>query len=330
LGDSNLSAGTHFGEHVRGNRLSPRLKKENVHKILLAALEETPPPSLKEMAERLGYNSSITLRCYFPEVCDRITANYRQSARGEEKKEASGKRLQEDEVIQAALESASKEDLPPSLTYISRQLGYTTSMAIRKRFPDLCKAVTGKRLNSGSVRRKQIEPELEQALSSDPPTSLGAIAKKLGYRTNAVLRTKYPELRRRINERYAKYNQAQFMGRVRREVELILVETPPPPLKVVLQRIGISDGFLKKHFPEEHRALSTRYLNYRKDQSERCKDNDRSKIRDSIVRDFIKRGIFPSTKAVLAVYTASYLKRPEVWATILQAREEFGFRISEL
>jgi TniQ len=310
------------------NRLSPRRKKENVLKTLLAALEEIPPPSLKEMTERLGYSSSSILRSYFPEVCDQITANYRQSARGKEKM-VFGKRLQEDDVIQAALESALKEDPPPSLPHISRQLGYKTCEAIRKRFTDLCRALTGKRLNLYNLRRKQVVPELEQALSSDPPTSLAAIAKKLGYRTNRVLRTNYPEMCRRINERYAKYNQTQFMGRVRREVDSVLMETSPPPLKVALQRIGISDGFLKKHFPEEHRALSARYLNYRKDQAERHKDSDRSKIRD-IVRDFIKRGIFPSMNAVLDVYTASYLKRPEVWATVLQAREEFGFRISEL
>ena len=125
-----------------GSRLSPRLKKENVLKILLAALEEIPPPSLKEIAERLGYSSSLTLSRYFPEVCDQIVANYRQSERGKEKGKFSTKRLQEDDVIQSALEAALKENLPPSLTHIGKRLGYTASQAIRVRCPDLCKALT--------------------------------------------------------------------------------------------------------------------------------------------------------------------------------------------
>lgn len=31
--------------------------------------------------------------------------------------------------------------------------------------------------------------------------------------------------------------------------------------------------------------------------------------------------------AVVNVYARGYLKRAEVWSTVLQAREEFGFRV---
>jgi hypothetical protein len=108
-------------------------------------------------------------------------------------------------------------------------------------------------------------------------------------------------------------------------MESILVESPPPPLKYALLRIRVSDGFLRKYFLNEHRAIAARYLEYRKDQSDQNMDNDRNKIRD-IVQDFIKRGIFPSMNAVLNIYAASYLKRHEVSSTIMKAREEFGFR----
>jgi AraC-like DNA-binding protein len=307
-----------------GKRLSPRLKKGNVLKVLLAALEETPPPSLNEMAERLGYKSSLPLRRYFPQVCDQIVANYQQSSRGKEKRKFSTARIQGDEVIKSALESALKEIYPPSLTHIAKQLGYTSSQSLRSRFPDLCKALADKRLTFESDRRDRVKLELETALTMDPPVSLDSIVEKLGYRTNAVLRTSYPELCRKIRDRWTKYNQTQFMLRVRREVESILVELPPPSLKVVHGRIGVSDIFFVKHFPNEHRSISTRYLEYRRGQSERNKENDRNKIR-GLIQDFIKRGIFPSMNAVLNVYPANYLKRPEVWVTIMQAREEFGF-----
>jgi hypothetical protein len=307
-------------------RLSPRLKRENVQKVLFAAVEENPPPSLNELAQRLGYSCAQILRRINAKVCDQIVANFKQSARGKMKGRFSTARIQEDIVIKVALESALKEDLPPALGHIARQLGYTSCQALRYHFPDLCKALADKRLSLESIRRDQIKPELEQALSLNPPISLDSIAKKLGYRTNAVLRTKYPELCRKIRTRYEKYNQTQFMLRVKHVVESVLVESPPPPLKVALGRIGVSDGFLRTHFPKEHRLISARYLEYRKDQSERNKENDRNKIRD-IVQDLIKRGCFPSMNAVLDIHTASYLKRPEVWTTVLQAREEFGFRV---
>jgi hypothetical protein len=307
-------------------RLSPRLKRENVLKVLFDAVEETPPPSLNELAQRLGYSCAQILRRINAQVCDQIVANFNQSARGKMKGKFSTARIQEDVVIKLALESALKEELPPALGQIARQLGYTSCQALRYHFPDLCKALADKRLSFESVRRDQIKPTLEQALSLNPPVSLDSITKKLGCRTDAVLRTKYPELCRKVRNRYAKYNQTQFMLRVKYEVESVLIESPPPPLKVALKRIGVSDGFLRTHFPKEHRLIAARYLEHRKDQSERNKENDRNKIRD-IIQDFIKRGIFPSMNAVLDVYTASYLKRPEVWSTVLQAREAFGFRI---
>jgi hypothetical protein len=97
-------------------------------------------------------------------------------------------------------------------------------------------------------------------------------------------------------------------------------------LKDALQRMGVSYDFLRRHFPSEHRLIPGRYAEFRKNQSEQNKESDRNKIR-GIIQDFIKRGIFPSMNALLGIYIPSYLKRPEVLSTILQAREEFGFRV---
>lgn len=310
---------------ISSKRLSPRLKRETVLKALFAAIEETPPPSLNEIAERLGYKSTQSLRNINAQLCDQIVANYRQHTRGRMKR-VFKERIQNDEVIKLALESALEENPPPSLMDVARQLGYKSSQPLRSRFPDLYKALADKKRDLESHRREQIEAQLEQALYSDPPISLDEVAKKLDYRTNAVLRTKYPKLCRKIRDRYSEYIQAQFMLRVKLEVELILAESPPPTAKSTLRRIGVSDGFLRTHFPKEHRSISVRYSEYRKEQSERNKENDRSKIRN-IIQDLIKRNIFPSMDAVMEVYTVNYLKRTEFWSTVLQARKEFGFRV---
>ncbi|HKQ99076.1 MAG TPA: TniQ family protein [Pyrinomonadaceae bacterium] len=310
-------------QSVVNSRLSPRRKKDNVLKLLLEAVEETPPPSLKEMAKRLGYRSSSTLRRYFPQICDQINANYLECTRGKEKRKFSTVRLQEDEVIKAALEAALKEEQPPSLIYIARSLGYTRYDAIRVRFPDLCRMLEEKRRIRMDERRNKIEDELKRALISDPPIPLEKVSGGLGYKTTSTLRTMYPELCHELRLRYETHKRMQLLSNIEGELRSILVESVPPPLKAALRRIGVSDGFLRKHFPKEHRFISTRYLKFRKNQSMKNKANDKNRIR-KIVVDLKKRGIFPSMNAVLAVFTASYLRRPEVWDTIRQVREELS------
>jgi hypothetical protein len=101
----------------------------------------------------------------------------------------------------------------------------------------------------------------------------------------------------------------------------ILSEMPPPTLKDTLHRLGRSDGWMRAHFPEEHRPIVTRYLAHRREQSMTNKGRDKERIK-TIVREFHAKGTFPSMNAVLDVFSASALKRTEVWATIKQAREE--------
>jgi methylphosphotriester-DNA--protein-cysteine methyltransferase len=304
------------------NRLSPRRKKEDVLKVLLAAVKESPPPSVMEIAERLGYKSGCTLRRYFPQVCNQIKANYMESARGKEKRKFSTSRRQEDEVIKVALESTLNEALPPSLEYVAKSLGYTSGNVLKARFPNLHKAIADKRRKQTSERRGRIKGLLEQALNIVPPTSLGVVSENLGYRTTATLRTEYPELCRKINLRYEEHMRMQMLFNIEDKLRSILVESPPPPLNAALQQISVSDRSLRKYFPKEHRAISTRYLEYRKSRSMKNKMEDKNKIR-LIVADLIKHRIFPSMNAVLERSPASHLKRPEVWAAIQQAREEF-------
>jgi DNA-binding MarR family transcriptional regulator len=307
-------------------RLSPRLKRATVLKELRAAIEENPPPSFKEVVERLGYKSAQSLRSINAQLCDQIKANFHQHTQGKLKRKFNTARIQNDEVINSALESALNESSPPSLEEIARQLGYRSAMSLRARAPRLYKALVEKKRDLQSRRRAQSEIELEQALSSDPPISLNAVAKKLGYKTDGTLYDMHPELCRKIRNRYAKYTKTQFMLGVKLELESILVESPPPLLTDACGRIGVSDGFLRTNFPIERRLISARSLERRRNQSERNKENDRSKVRD-IVQDLIKSGVFPSMNAVLDIYPANYLRRPEVWSIVIQVREELGFRV---
>ncbi|HYX71938.1 MAG TPA: hypothetical protein VE732_04150, partial [Nitrososphaera sp.] len=96
-----------------------------------------------------------------------------------------------------------------------------------------------------------------------------------------------------IRHRYEEHTRRKFLLKIEAAVSAILIESPPQPLYAALERIGVSDGTLRKYFPKEHKAISARYLKFRQEQSMKNKENDRVTIR-SIIMDLIKRGIYPS------------------------------------
>lgn len=61
--------------HRRG-----RLACQKVREHLEATPTEMPPPSLADVARRLGYRNQDSLRIKYPELCNQISANYRSSS----------------------------------------------------------------------------------------------------------------------------------------------------------------------------------------------------------------------------------------------------------
>jgi len=154
-----------------------------------------------------------------------------------------------------------------------------------------------------------------------PPEPLLVVGRRLGYRATHHLRLTYKELSRKIQSRFEAYEKSHFVEQAWLKLASILSEMPPPTLKDTLHRLGRSDGWMRAHFPQERRSIVARYLAHRREQSTTTKNRDRERIK-TIVREFHAKGTFPSMNAVLDVFTASALKRTEVWATIKQAREE--------
>jgi predicted transcriptional regulator YheO len=104
-------------------------------------------------------------------------------------------------------------------------------------------------------------------------------------------------------------------------LDAALSQMPPPTLKDTTRKLGVSDGWLRQHFPDERRAIAARYLSHREEQAATNKASDRDRLK-TIVRELYANGTFPSMNAIMDVFTASALKRTEVWATIKRARED--------
>ena len=126
-------------------RLSPRLRQERIYKTLLEALGEKPPPSLNEIAERLGYSRAYIVRRYFPDLYDQVATNYLTYLQDKRREGWSVNRLQSKEEILKALEAALEKESPPSLVQVAKSLGYASPQSLRPQFPDLCKALADKR-----------------------------------------------------------------------------------------------------------------------------------------------------------------------------------------
>lgn len=97
----------------------------------VVAEEAQPPPTLGEVALRVGYSTN-SLRRHFPELCQLLVA-----------RQGRQRRLVDRQALQAALEGvlADPREPPPSLCEVGRQLEYHHSHLCHY-FPELCRAIT--------------------------------------------------------------------------------------------------------------------------------------------------------------------------------------------
>jgi len=102
-------------------RQNRRLEIEN---ILRAALTEEPPPTIKELAKRIGHRGGSTLRLWFPDLYGVLAerSSHRRDSRLAQ--------------IQSVLETAVKEEPPPSGESVAARIGVTSSH-LSKLFPEI-------------------------------------------------------------------------------------------------------------------------------------------------------------------------------------------------
>src|SRR5258708_13638405 len=122
------------------------------------ASDEEFPPSLQEVAQRLGYRDASSLRSRFPELARAITAKYQKYHQRDP--------MSSDELRQA-LEAvlASDEEPPPSLPEVAQRLGYQNAGPLHSQFPELSNAITAKYQNrNAKLTRQSKSNHLRRAL----------------------------------------------------------------------------------------------------------------------------------------------------------------------
>jgi AcrR family transcriptional regulator len=175
--------------------------------------EETPLPSILEIAKRLGYSSGSPFYPRVPDLCAAIVKKRKEQLKNTPLRQA----------LEAAL--ASDEYPPPSLREIAKRLSCTVER-LYNNYPQICHTLV-KRHNS-VFDTDSIQKELEAAFddTSLPPPTVRDVAQRVGF-GEARLRRHFPELCSQISVRYQIYRKNRGIARrqhIRDEVKRAIIQ----------------------------------------------------------------------------------------------------------
>lgn len=247
---------------ARGRKYVRRRTSRDFRRALIAALKKNPPPSVRELAQELGYQGEGLLRRACPDLCKMLTAKWRKIP-GQPKQRRRAKRNHQDPgAVEKALKQALKEIVAPPLSEIADRLGYASALVFRKKFPQLCEAIMERRA------KPSVEHALREALQEEFPSSLSQIAKRFGYVGTPCFRKKFSDLCEAIIAR-RKECRARQLNSLKIKLEELLIEDPPPTLQAVSKRLGHkSTAILFLSYPDLCQAISKRHATHCKAQFE--------------------------------------------------------------
>jgi AraC-like DNA-binding protein len=294
-------------EILTSREVAPKRSRDQIRAALEEALHEQPPPSLTQVARRLGYASTSRLRKANGDLCQRIILNHRASGQSHWWMRRGAKPICELSHVKKVLEDYLASDKPiPTLDRIAASLGYAVDQSLWQKFPELCLALSARIAQQKRARVAAIEPALEQALQETPPPSLLEAAKRLGFSASCVLKFHAPGLYAKLKKHRQAYHQ-KCRAELRDRLEAALVENPPPSLKSVYSRLGVTESIVNTSFPELRRASGLRHLQHQREQAQLRRAALRTEIRD-IVRMLHAQGICPSVPRVRSLLKSGPLR----------------------
>jgi AraC-like DNA-binding protein len=286
-------------QHQQAQR---QVRQEKLARDLQTILDsdESPPPSMFEVARRLGLNPR-TARADCPELC-RAISHKRQTF-------FESRAVQVEARLREIL--AADEQPPPSINQVAARLGENINYLYRK-FPTFCHAVTQRYRcyqppSTADCSPKTTPPPLQAqdhaqlrsqfsaliVAEATPPLSLAEISRRLGCDIR-LLQQKYPDLCQQLRQQWAAYRR-QRTSRLADRLQHILDrnEVPPPPVRVVAEQLGLDLFTLKRLLPEQYGEVVRRH------QADRQAERHRRQayLEQTIAEDPVQ---FPSLSQVAA------------------------------
>ena len=244
----------------RRHGLFPQRNTDQIRAALLLASDERPAPSISEVARRLGYTTPNRLYVADSNLCKLIVRNFNKSGRSHWWRRRGAKFL-DDSVIRKALEESLVLEMPVPVNRSAKSLGFETESPLTARFPDLCLAIKAKRTNVQAARRIKVASALKAALSEDPPPTVEQVASRLGYANENTTRIWAPRLCARLIARRRVFAE-QSKQALKDRLKGMLKENPPPSLRDVHARLGITKAISYGNFPEIHCAITARHQEF--------------------------------------------------------------------
>jgi hypothetical protein len=309
-------AGMERSSEIRNLRdTSPKRTPDQIRLALETALNAKPAPALHEVARRLGYSTTERLRSVDRNLCKQIVRNYWKSGRSAWWRRRGAKPICDLSRMKRTLEEllSSSGSVPP-LDHIAADLGYATDGCLRRKCPELCRALAIRIAEQKRVRVAAIEPALEQALREIPAPSVKKLAKRLGFSAECVLKAHAPALYEKVKARYKSYVET-CRAELRAKLEAVLKENPPPSLKSIYARFGVTESIVNTSFPELQREIGLRHQQYQRQQGQTRREAVRMEIRE-IVRALQGEGICPSVPRVTSHLRPGSLRE---WRVVGQA-----------
>jgi hypothetical protein len=170
--------------------------------------------------------------------------------------------------LRSTVERVLAEEPTASLRKVATELGYRHIRSMRLRDPDLCDRISMKRRTRAVVPytlqsrdsfpvKSVIKKALTRALLQPISPPLKTISKALGFRSDASLYVRFPDLCKAFAKKKALSKQSEIDAS-RRVVAAAVAATPPPSLIDVARRIGYTIGSLTYRFPDLCAKLSAR------------------------------------------------------------------------
>jgi hypothetical protein len=207
----------------------------------------------------------------------------------------------------------STEGPVPPLIRIAISLGHSTDGPIRRKFPDLCRALASKIAQQKMERVAAIEPTFQRALHENPPPSIHEVCQRIGL-SPCYVKVLAPALCSKLKawrQECAEERRGELLGKLK----AVLCETPPLSANEVYMRLGITQSIAFHNFPELRRAIIVRHRQFRQQQSCALQKAAREEIRE-IVQTLNDQSVCPSAMRVWGLAKKkSFLK----WGAFVQA-----------
>jgi hypothetical protein len=236
---------------------------------MTAATQEFPPPSMKEMARRLGYKHASSLQTKFPALSHQISLNYRAYQKEQAAPPAETPPRLDLTAQRKLLRQALRQPCPEPLSILAVKMGYAYSSIdfLTRKSPALCQAILEKRQQyhqaQMAARIQHCRTVITTAIKEDPPPPLETVAQRAGH-GSPFFRQYLVDECCQLAVRHAQV-RAERLQKISVRSEQSLKESPPRSVPQLAAELDVGTSIIRNNFPALCQLIIARHRAYLQD-----------------------------------------------------------------